>query len=155
MLWDDFNLSSTRLPGWSRTRGSLTTSLLCWGTNSTGFPFARGSNSRSQSSSATPSTVEVRLTSAAPAILSGKSAPGLICGLLCGATWLCLGPGLVASGLEVSVSPDRLFGTHCPRTLEFRNCRWNVSNLCWKHIYFAKHMPSSAHSAFVTWLGGA
>ena len=23
-----------------------------------------------------------------------------------------------------------------------------------KHIYFAKHMPSSAHSAFVTWLGG-
>ena len=57
-----------------------------------------------------------------------------------------------ASGLGVSVSPDRLFGTHCPRTLEFRNCCWNVSNLCWKHIYFAKHMPSSAHNAFVTWL---
>ena len=35
------------------------------------------------------------------------------------------------------------------------NCRWNVSNLCWKHIYFAMHMPSSAHSAFVTWLRSA
>ena len=33
-----------------------------------------------------PSMVEVRLTSAAPAILSGRSTPGLVCGLLCGAT---------------------------------------------------------------------
>ena len=120
------------------------------GPNSTGFPFASGLSSRSRSLSATPSMIEVRLTSAAPAILSGRSTPGLICGLLCGATWLCLEPKPVASGLEVSVSPDQLFGTHCPRTIEFR---WNVSNICWKHIYFAKHMPSSAHSAFVTWLG--
>ena len=87
--------------------------------------------------------------------LSGRLTPELICGLLYGATWLCLEPRPVASGPGVSVSPDLLFGTHCPRALEFRNCRWNVSNLCWKHIYFAKHMPSSAHSAFVTWLGGA
>ena len=65
---------------------------------------------------ATPSMVEVRHTSAAPAILSERSAPGLICDLLCGATRLCLEPRPVASGLEVSVSPDRLFGTHCPRT---------------------------------------
>ena len=36
----------------------------------------------------------------------------------------------VVSGPEASVSPDRLFGTHCPRTFQFRNCRWNVSNLC-------------------------
>ena len=100
-----------------------------------------------------PSMVEARLPSAAPAILSGRSTPGLICGLLCGATWLCLEPKPVASGLEISVSPDRLFGTHFPRTFELWKCRWNVSNLCWKHIYFAKHMPSSAHSAFVTWLG--
>ena len=59
--WDDFNLSSTRLPGWSRTRGSSTISLLCWGTNSTGFWFVSGSNSWSRSSSTTPSVVEVRL----------------------------------------------------------------------------------------------
>ena len=147
---ENFNLSSTRLPDWSWTRGSLTTSLLCWGTNSTGFPFAIGSNSRLRSSSAMPSMVEVRHTSAAPAILSGRSAPGLVCGLLGGATWLCLEPRPVASGPEASVSRDRLFGTHCLKTFEFRNCRWNVSNLCWKHIYFAKHMPNSAHSAFVT-----
>ena len=154
LLWDDFNLSSTRLPGWSRTRGSSTISLLCWGINSTGFPFVSGSNSRSRSLFATPYMVEVRLTSAAPAILSGRLTPDLICGLLHGATWLCLEPGPVALGPGVSLSPDRLSGTHCPRTSEFRNCCWNVSNLCWKHICFAKHMPSSAHSAFVTWLGG-
>ena len=59
---DDFNLSSTQLPGWSRTRGSSTTSLLCWGTNSTGFPFVSGSNLRSRFLFATPYTVEVRLT---------------------------------------------------------------------------------------------
>ena len=27
--------------------------------------------------------------------------------------------------------------------------------ICWKHIYFAKHMPSSTQSAFVTWLRSA
>ena len=75
LLWDDFNLSSNRLPGWSQTRGSSTISLLCLGTNSTGFPFASGSNSRSWSSSATPSMFEVWLTSAAPVILSGRSTP--------------------------------------------------------------------------------
>ena len=105
---------------------SSTVSLLCWGTNSTGFQFTSGSSSRSRSSSTTPSTVKVRHTSAAPAILSGKAAPGLICGLLCGATWLCLEPRLVASGLEVSVSPDRLFGTHCLRTFEFQNCQFST-----------------------------
>ena len=83
-------------------------------------------------------------------ILSGRSAPGLICGLLCGATWSCLEPKPVASGLEVSASPDRLFGTHCPMTLEFPNCRWNVSNLCWKHtylfIYFIDLSQKSLHN---------
>ena len=49
----------------------------------------------------------------------------------------------------------RVSGTHCPRTFDLRNCRWSVSNLCWKHIYFAMHMPNSAHSAFVTWLRSA
>ena len=39
-------------------------------------------------------------------------------------------PGPVASGPEASVSPVQLFGTHCLRTFELQNCRWNVSNLC-------------------------
>ena len=67
--------------------------------------------------------------SCAPALspgLSGRLAPRLTCDLLFEATWLCLELGPVASVLDVSVSPDRLFGTHCPRTFEFRNCRWNV-----------------------------
>ena len=54
-----------------------------------------------------------------------RSAPGLICDLLYKATWLCLEPRPVASGLEASVSPDRLFGTHCRRTFKFRNWGWN------------------------------
>ena len=150
----DCNPSSTRQPGWSRTGGSSTISLMCWGISSIGFPSVSVSTSRSRSSSTTPSMVEVRHTSAAPAILSGRSAPGLTCDLLFEATWLYHEPGLVASSPEASMSPDRLFGTHCPRTFDLRNCHWNVSNLRWKHIYFTKHMPSSAHSAFVTWLRG-
>ena len=102
-----------------------------------------------------PSWPWSRHTSAALAIRSERSAPGLICDLLFEATWLCLEPWLVAMGPEASVSRDWSFGTLCPRTFELRNCRWNVSNLSWKHIYFAMHMPSSAHSAFVTWLRGA
>ena len=155
LSWEDCNLSSTPQPGWSRTGGSSTILLLCWGISSTGFPSVSVSISRSQSLFTTPFMAVVRHTSAALAIRSERSAPGLICDLLFEATWLCLEPGLVAMGPEVSVSPDRWFGTHCPRTLEFPNCRWNVSNLSWKHIYFAMHMPSSAHSAFVTWLRSA
>ena len=98
------------------------------------------SSLRSRSSSEThASTVEVRHTSASHAILSERSVPGLTCDLLFEATWLCLEPGLVASGLEASVSPDRFFGTHCPRTFELRNCHWSLSKLCWKHIYSAKY----------------
>ena len=129
--------------------------LLCWGISSTGFPSVSVSISRSQSLFTTPFMAVVRHTSAALAIRSERSAPGLICDLLFEATWLCLEPGLVAMGPEASVSRDRSFGTLCPRTFENQNCRWNVSNLSWKHIYFAMHMPSSAHSAFVTWLRGA
>ena len=110
---EDCNTSSKRQPGWSLTKGSLTISLLCWGISSIGFPSVSISTSRSRSSSTTPSMVEVRRTSAAPVILSGRSAPGLTCDLLYEATWPCLKPRPVASGLEASVSPDRLFGTHC------------------------------------------
>ena len=60
-----------------RTGGSSPISLLCWGISSTGFPSVSVSTSRSQSLSTTPSMVEVRHTSAALAILSEKSAPGL------------------------------------------------------------------------------
>ena len=49
---------------------------------------------------------------------------------------------------------DRLCGTHCLRSLANRNCRWIVSKLCWKHTCFVRHMPSSSHSAYVTWLSG-
>ena len=66
-----------------------------------------------------------------------------------------LEPGHVASGQEASVSPDRLCGTPCPKTLQIKNCHWNISRLNWKLIYFVWHMPSSAHSAYVTWLRGA
>ena len=155
LTWEDCNPSSTPQPGWSRTQESSTISLLCWGISSTGFPSVSVSTSRSQSLFTTPYMVVVRHTSAALAILFERSAPGLTCDLLFEVTWLCLEPGPVALGPEASVSRDRSFGTHCPRTFELRNCRWNVSNLCWKHIYFAMHMPSSAHSAFVTWLRGA
>ena len=75
-------------------------------------------------------TVEVRHTSVTSVILSERSAPGLTCNLLFGATRHCLEPRPVASGPEASVSPDWLFGTHCPRTFESRNSHWNVSNLC-------------------------
>ena len=152
---EDCNRSWMRQPGWSRTKGSSITSLLCWGISSIGFPSVSESTSRSRSSSTMPSTIEARYTSAATAILSGRLAPGLTCDLLFEATWLYLEPGPVALGLEASVSPARLFGTRCPKTFDLRNCRWNVSNLRWKHIHFARHMPSSAHSAFVTWLRGA
>ena len=141
LLWDDFNLSSTRLPGWSQTRGSSTISLLCWGTNSTGFPFVSGSNSRSRSLSATLSMVEVRLTSAAPAIPFQEIDDRAHLRSAVRGDLTVPWTKTVASGLEVPVSPDRLFGTHCPKTFEFRNCHWNVSNPCWKHIYFAMHMP--------------
>ena len=155
LSWEDCNLSSTPQPGWSRTGGSSTISLLCWGISSTGFPSVSVSTSRSQSLFTTPFMVVVRHTSAALAIRSERSAPGHTSDPLFEVTWLCLESGLVASGPETSVSRDRLFGTHCPRTFELRNCRWNVSNLCWKHIYFAMRMPSSAHSALVTWLRSA
>ena len=107
------------------------------------------STSRSRSLSTTPSMVEVRRTSAAPAILFGRLAPWLTFFLI-----LCLEPGPVASGLEASVSPDRLFGTHCRRTFEFRNCRWNVSNLYVENTFISTSL-CSAHSAFVTYLNGA
>ena len=155
LTWEDCNLSSTPQPGWSRTGGSSTISLLCWGISYTGFPSASVSISRSQSLFTTPFMVVVRHTSATLAIRSERSAPGLICDLLFEATWLCLEPELDALGPEASVSRDRSFGTRCPRAFELRKCRWNVSNLCWKHIYFAMHMPSSAHSAFLTWLRSA
>ena len=76
----------------------------------------------------------------------GRRKAGLTRDLLFEATWLCLELGLVALGPEASVFRERSFGTHCPRTFEFRNCRWYVSNLCWKHIYlkniyFAKNIP--------------
>ena len=58
LSWENCNLSSMRLQGWSRKRGSLTISLLWWGTNSTGFPSVNGSNSRSRSSITTPSLVK-------------------------------------------------------------------------------------------------
>ena len=46
--------------------------------------------------STTPCMVEVRHTSAAPAILFERSAPGLTCDRLFKVTWRCLEPGLVA-----------------------------------------------------------
>ena len=121
-------------------------------TYSTGFPFASGSNSRSRSSSATPSMVggptylSLTLQSCPGGRRQGSSA---VC---CAGRPDCLEPRPFTLGLVVSVSLDRLFGTHCPRTLEFQNCRWNVFKSMLKTHYFAKHIPSSA---FVTWLGGA
>ena len=49
LSWEDCNLSSTPQPYWSRTGGSSTISLLCWGISSTGFPSVSVSTSRSQS----------------------------------------------------------------------------------------------------------
>ena len=49
LSWEDCNLSSTPQPGWSRTGGSSTILLLCWGISSTGFPSVSVSISRSQS----------------------------------------------------------------------------------------------------------
>ena len=39
LLWDNCKLSSARLPGWSRTRGSSIISLLYWGTKSHWLPI--------------------------------------------------------------------------------------------------------------------
>ena len=44
--WEDCNPSSTRQPGWSRTKGSSTISLLYWGISSIGFPSVSISISR-------------------------------------------------------------------------------------------------------------
>ena len=101
--------------------------------------------------STTPFMVEVRHTSTAPAIPSERLARGLTCDLLSKATWLCLEPGFVALGPETSLSRDRLFGTHCPRTFELRNCHWSVSNLCWKHI-FSRSICLAALTTLL-WLG--
>ena len=66
-----------------------------------------------------------------------------------------------ASGRDPSLWPGgfRVSGpvvwNSLPGTFGSRYCRWSVSGLCWGHICFAKHMPSGAHSAFVTWLRGA
>ena len=69
--------------------------------------------------------------SAPPVYLTRSSASGLICNPLCVVTKLCLEPRPVVSGLEASVSLDRLYGTHGLRTFVIRKCRWNVWNLCW------------------------
>ena len=61
----------------TRTGGSSTISLLCWEIISTGFPSVSVSTSRSQSLFTTPFMVVVQHTSAALAILSERSAPGL------------------------------------------------------------------------------
>ena len=110
------------------------TSLLCRGMNYTGFPFVSVSISRPQSSSTTPSMVEVNISqhiSAAPVFLSPRSAPGLTCDLLYEVTQLCLKPRLVSSSQEASMSLERLCGTRCLKT--FRNPELSLD--CFKSMF--------------------
>ena len=62
-------------------------------------------------------------------------------------------PGHVASGQEASVSPDRPCETSCPLQIWKLSLEHFKTGL--KLIYFIWHMPSSAHSAYVTRLRGA
>ena len=82
LLWESWNPSSMRHPGWSWTKERSTASFLYWGINSTGFPFVNVSISRSQSSFTTPSMIPVQHTSAEPVFLFRRSEPGLTCDLL-------------------------------------------------------------------------
>ena len=130
-------------------------SLRCWGTNSTGFPFTSGSNSRSRS------FVRNAVHGRGPTYLSRTCNPVRKVDARAHLR------SAVRVDLTVPGTKTRRFGPRSfrvsgpvvwnslPEDIRIRNCRWNVSNLCWQHVHFAKHMSLIAHSAFVTWLGDA
>ena len=119
------------------------------------FPSASESSSKLQPLFETHSMAVARHISVDPASPSRKSWREPTFVLRHGETSPHLEPRHVASGQEASVSPDRLCGTPCPKTLQIQNCHWNISRLDWKLIYFVWHLPSRAHSAYVTGLKGA
>ena len=119
LSWEDCNLSSMRLPGWSRPYHSCVEGPTPLASHSQA-DRVQDRGLRPQRHPRTRSDIpQLHLQSCSGG--RRQDSPAVCCAGR--PDRLCLEPRPVASGLEVSVSPDRLFGTHCLRTSEFRNCR--------------------------------